>query len=85
MHHHSTYHGLHEWSSHMFEKFGYMLLAAREGSNDSIKGYIAGLKHLCENIRAKHKITKEEDRKNDLNELLINVRYLQSQAIKLLK
>lgn len=84
-HYYCTYHGLHEWSSRMFEKFGYMLLASRENHSQSIKGYIDGLKQLCKKIEMKHKITIDKDRKNDLEELLLDVKYLHTQACKLLK
>jgi hypothetical protein len=60
----------------MFEKLGWMTLAARDGNKDSIRGYIAGIKHLIEKIKLKHKETKDIDRKNDLKELLDDVVYL---------
>jgi len=69
----------------MFEKLGWMTLAARDGHMDSIRGYIATLKHLEVKIKEKHKETVDVDRRNDLDELLSNVKHLCVCAKTLLK
>jgi hypothetical protein len=68
----------------MFEKLGWMILASRDGRKDVIRGYLSGLKHLCEKIRMKHKETIDIDRQHDLEELLENVDYLHKVASSLL-
>ena len=86
MHHYNcTFHGLEQWSCAMFEKLGWMTLAARDGHMDSIRGYIATLKHLEVKIKEKHKETVDVDRRNDLDELLSNVKHLCVCAKTLLK
>jgi len=79
-HHNCTFHGLHDWSSRMFEKFGWMILAKRNGHKDSIRGYIKSLKHLHNEILHKHKETIDEDRRKDLEELSSNVQHLSETA-----
>ena len=85
MHYNCTFHGLEEWTSHMFEKLGWMTLAARDGHLDSVRGYIAALKHLSVKIKDKHKETVDTDRRMDLKELLDNVHHLTDCAKMLLK
>ena len=85
MRYNCTFHGLEECSSAMFEKLGWMTLAARDGNMESVRGYIAGLKHLTEKIRDKHKETIDKDRRKDLEELLANVKYLMGCTKMLLK
>jgi hypothetical protein len=80
-----TFHGLEEWSTHMFEKLGWMTLAARDGHEDSIRGYLSTLKHLGEKIKDKHRETVDVDRRKDLEELMVNVKYLAGCAKKLCK
>ena len=79
-HFNCTFHGLHDWSSRMFEKFGWMILARRNGHKDSVKSYIRSLRHLQEEIKSKHKETVDADRRKDLEELLANVQYLTGAA-----
>jgi len=79
-HHNCTFHGLHDWSSNMFEKFGWMVLAKRNKHKDTIKSYIRGLRHLHNEIIQKHKETTDTDRRKDLEELLSNVDYLAETA-----
>lgn len=69
----------------MFEKLGWMTLAARDGSKETIDGYMAGLEHLATKIVEKHEETIDEDRKMDLMELADNVKYLMSVSGKILK
>lgn len=85
MHHQCTFHGLHDWSSRMFEKLGWMVLAARDGRREPVRGYLSGLRHLADKIRSKHKETVDPDRRRDLEELLDNVVYLHEKAYVLLK
>jgi hypothetical protein len=79
-HHNCTFHGLHDWSSRMFEKLGWMLLAKRNYNKDAIKCYLKGLKHLQTEINLKRKETIDQDRRKDLEELNENVSYLMEHA-----
>lgn len=83
-HHNCTFHGLHDWSSRMFEKFGWMVLAKRNNDKESVRCYIKGLKRLHDEIQRKHKETIDPDRSRDLEELLSNVHYLCETSKKLL-
>jgi len=80
-----TFHGLNEWSDAMFEKFGWMTLAVRDGNMEHVRSYISGLKYLAMKIKEKHSETIDVDRKNDLMELQTNILYLHGMAKKLLK
>ena len=82
-----TYHGLHNWTEHAFEKFGWMLLAQRESkesSNESIREdkklkliqYGRMLDNLRKAINEQKEETKDEDRKRDLQILHKNVQTL---------
>lgn len=84
-HHNCTFLGLHDWSSRMFEKLGWMILAKRNKNRDSIKCYLNGLKHLHNEILRKHKETVDADRRRDLEELSDNVACLTDHARILLK
>jgi len=80
-----TFHGIHEWSSHMFEKLGWMLLAKRNKNRSSIRCFIKDLRHLLHEIDAKCLETMDPDRKKDLQELHSNVSYLAEHATTLLR
>jgi hypothetical protein len=83
-HYNCTFNGLHDWSTHMFEKLGWMVLASRNNHKDSVRSYLKGLKHLQDEILNKHKETIDEDRRKDLEELHSNVAYLAKTARELL-
>lgn len=82
-----TYHGLHNWTEHAFEKFGWMLLAqkeSKESSNESIREdkklkiiqYGRMLDNLHKAIKEQIEETKDDDRKRDLTVLQKNVKTL---------
>ena len=81
----ATYHGLHKWHEHMFEKLGWMILAKDNGYSSKIKAYLDGVNHLEKALNEKLKIVKDEDRYDDLEILLHNVKILKKKANKLLK
>ena len=66
-----TYHGLHEWSSRMIERLGWMVFARHEPS--SIRCYCHGLQHLHSQIMKKQKETQDPDRRRDLEELALQI------------
>jgi hypothetical protein len=69
----ATFHGLHEWHTHMFEQLGWMILAKSHGAMDKIAVYKAGLARLKHALEQKIKETREKDRKDDLHILHHNV------------
>ncbi|NBV29716.1 hypothetical protein EBS02_12035 [bacterium] len=83
MHHNCTFHGLHQWCDHLFEKLGYMVLAHRNKHISTIKCYLKSLKTLQQEIKSKHAETVDIDRKKDLEEMLSNILYLEEQSKKM--
>ena len=81
----ATYHGLHEWHKHMFEHLGWMVLAKDNGYHNKVAVYFDGIKHLQEALVEKINMTKDHDRRIDLEILLHNVNVLDKKAHKLLK
>ena len=82
----ATFHGLHEWHKHMFEKLGWMILSKEKNdlNPEKISAYIKGIELLKCSLEKKINIVKEEDRKVDLEILLDNVKILQKAASKIL-
>ena len=75
----ATFHGIHEWHKHMFEKFGWMMLSVNKGNKnpEKVTSYIKGVNLLECAIRDKLQgdnstITEQKD----LNILLNNVNIL---------
>jgi len=81
----ATYHGLHEWHKNMFEKLGWMILAKDNGYNSKIKAYLDGVNHLEKALIEKLENVKDEDRYEDIEILLHNVKILKKSANKILK
>jgi len=61
-----TMHGLNHWFDHVFEKFGWMILALKHGNVDKVNVYLHSLEHLITDINLKLKSTQDADRKADL-------------------
>ena len=68
-----SYKAIHMWYTSMFEKLGWMTLAARDGRDYKIDTYKQSLANLKAAITEKHKNMKDEDKKDDLAILLSNV------------
>jgi hypothetical protein len=51
--HDTTYYGLNSWSKHMFEKFGYILLAHDDGDKKYVRYYTENLEYLIKHIDLK--------------------------------
>jgi len=68
-HYNVTFHGLHEWHKHMFEKLGWMVLAKKHGYSDKVKSYINGCKRLKEALEQEVKNDKRPE--NDKEDLLV--------------
>jgi len=82
---HTTLHGFEKWSACMFKKFGWMVLAKREGKDYKVNDYIKTLDDLIKNLKARIDITQETDRKLNLHILHHNVWSLRCVAETLLK
>lgn len=80
--HESTYHGIHHWHKHMFEHFGWMILAKHYGYMDKIDSYKHSLARLIDSIEKRRETIQDEDRKRDLSILLGNVKVLQEHAMR---
>ena len=66
-----THHGLEQWFKRMFEKLGWMVLAAnKEGTHyaEKVKQYKEEVNHFLKKVDAKldEKCTQEKDRRDDL-------------------
>ena len=83
----ATFAGLHKWYTHVFEKFGWMILANHESSSSSsdvlrkrmafkLTGYENMILSLQEAIDEKQKRFTESDRKDDLAIMASNVETL---------
>lgn len=82
--HDSTFHGLHDWTKHMFEKLGWMAKAQKHNNQLKIDAYLESLKRLHENLEHKLNNTRDADRKDDLSVLIEHVKCLTACAHKLL-
>lgn len=72
-----TYHGVHEWSKAVFEKLGWMVLAADHKHESKIQEYKKGIKHLIAALEQLVQETHDIDRKHDLGVLKANAIALQ--------
>ena len=88
-----TFHGLHDWSKHMFEKFGWMNVICMNACNPElkehamlkIKVYQESITHLGLALENKLSKTTDIDRKNDLMALIKNNNHLEKMAESLNK
>jgi hypothetical protein len=80
-----AFQSLHEWHRHLIDKLGWMLLAKNLYNNDlKIAAYMDSIDHLLKSINAKHEITHDADRKEDLRVYLVDTEFLQEVAIHML-
>lgn len=61
-----TMHDLNKWTSHMFEHYGWMLLALKRNHVEKVHAYVAGVQYLTNAINAKLRQTRDANRKDDL-------------------
>ena len=71
----ATYHGLHEWTKHMYEKLGWMLLSVGRKYTDKTESYTMSIYRLKEAIAKKiaGSETNEQQHVNDLKILADHV------------
>ena len=76
----STLCGLHKWYESAFAKLGWMLLAHNKDDSKRVSEYIRMLHSLHKSIISRHNITTDNDLKNDLIIMKVNVEILLSHA-----
>ena len=77
-----TMHSLENWTHHMFEQLGWMVLAKSYGYFDKIHSYKQSVKRLKESLLYKLSHTHESDRKDDLKVLIKEVNILMAHIEK---
>ena len=77
-----TFHGLHLWYEHMFEKLGWMILAQGHHMTDKISVYIESLHRLDRAIKNKIHSIHDKDKKKDLMIMSENLQCLINHAHK---
>ena len=79
----TTMYGLITWYEEMFEKIGWMVLAkSKGGMEDKIVAYKNSLTRLQEKLKCKINEVTNEDNKNDLRIMLVNITILLNHANK---
>lgn len=73
--------GLSKWYKHLFEKFGWMIIANAKGYSSKIAEYKKSIHHFI--IATKHLMNEYENhnRKHDLNVMIMNVEVLQQHVL----
>ena len=82
----STFHGLNDWHKHLFEHFGWMVLAKNHGMTDKLRVYTDSFDKFCNEVDLYLQINTDmaNDKKNDLKQLKKNVEILKQSINKLL-
>lgn len=83
----TTYQGLNDWFKHVFEHYGWMILAAHDGKTQKVDVYLASLRELEKQIEARITAEGNENKlkKQDLEVLLKKLRVLKTEAEECLK
>ena len=76
----SSFVELHIWFKHMFEHYGWMLLASAHHDTDKVAVFLRGVDKLVDHIAKKYSRTKDQDRKDDLAVLYKHAKVLQKEA-----
>ena len=71
-----TFEGLTHWTRNMFEKLGYVILAASRGDDYLVADYIRTLSELSVALNDKIKSIKDDDKREDLHTLSDHVNVL---------
>jgi len=76
----ATTHGLKKWHQAMFEKLGWMILAKKKRYTEKVGSYLISLSRLQNKLECKIQSVKDEDKKNDLKIMLVDVNILVEHA-----
>lgn len=80
----ATYHGLHDWFTHISEHLGWMILAKEKGYTTKVRTYLESIDHFNDALVEGIKQTEDKDRIRDLKILAHNIKIIQKQAVKIL-
>jgi hypothetical protein len=75
-----TFYGLQKWHDCKFEKLGWMILAKKKGYHEKVNEYLKSIDRLEEAIEHKMEHMHDNDKCDDLEILLHNVKTLQEHA-----
>jgi hypothetical protein len=78
----NTFHGLHKWYKHMFEKLGWMVLAEAKGYHYKVSAYKKSIDNLIKSLEHVIGEYKDHNKIHDLNVLLMNAKVLQEHVRK---
>lgn len=72
----ATMKGVHEWYVSIFEKLGWMVIAAAKGKTYKIKTYKQSVDELIKTLMHIRSEYESQNRKHDLNVMIMNVEAL---------
>ena len=78
--HNTTMNGLNHWHKHLFEHFGWMILAKAKGYGYKIPTYKKSIEHFIKTAEKSMSNYSESNRKRDVKILLRNVKVLKKHA-----
>jgi hypothetical protein len=73
----STFSTIENWYKHIFEKMGWIVLAAGKGHEQKVQGYKKEISQLIKVIDHVSQEYTDNDRLHDMNVMRMNVEYLQ--------
>ena len=76
--------GLTHWHKHVFEHLGWMILAKAKGMDAKVRAYKQSVDNLCRSLKHVSSEYENNDKKHDLNVMLMQVELLQRKMGKLL-
>jgi hypothetical protein len=80
-----TYQGLQIWITNLFQQLGWMLVIKENNHNKfKISSYKESIKQLSIHLNAYKNRTKDEDKKNDLETMIIHTNVLKKYVKRLL-
>jgi len=77
-----TYHGVHKWYEHVFEKLGWMVLADAKGFHGKVSEYKKSINRLIKTIEHIKSEYENQNQVHDLNVLLMNTKVLKQHVEK---
>ena len=79
-----TFHGLNDWHKHLFEHLGWMVLAKNHNMSDKAEVYTTSLQRFVDkaNMYIKENPDLTQNQKNDIMQLINNVKILQTTWMK---
>ena len=82
--HAATMHGINHWFKHVFEEFGWMILAKEKGYDTKVAAYKMSVTNIIASIKHVMNEYENNDRKHDLKVLLMHVEILREKINKVL-